>query len=369
MLDYIRFISLRLIKRKSNLYLMVLMLLIICALHIMNNQNQNMFYQILCDEMKTSEDMKDKYNAEVKNNPSNKHLQQTLLHLDEELKIYQDTLSAYNDNDWNTVYDNYIDLLETRLDVAEISQLDDEAKVATKKSLEYFKYLNKNKLVYENLEYPIYGVSFTTFIARLVLPILVIIYLSYVGSQIVTFDMYKHLDISVLLPMGKMKRTLSKCILLTGLSIMVYLGLILFSFIFSSLMTLNLGLDYPIMIKNGNWMVISSLKLFPSWFGLGLLSVINLALFTYLLSRVIKDAGLLMVCIIGIVFCFMYLPSMLGLLNPFLHFVPTTYFKFVEVVTNGLGNKNISIQTGYIVLSMSMLIQAILITMNTKISR
>lgn len=352
MIHYAKFLSKRILCRKSNIYLILASIAIVCVFLVMNMRSQDTLRENIESQLQATHH-EGYFNRGV----------------------YEKLLSYYDNKDWPMVYSEYSKILEENREASENAiQLTNDTTNISNESLSYFnrelayiQYLNNHNLVYENAEFPIFGLTFTTSISQIILPIMITSICIYILSQLFTIEYSKHIDMSMLLPIGKRKVFLTKMILGITISILVFSIILLSSFILASLFTFHIGLEYPIMVQDistGSWLAIKAVTLFKDWFFIGSLFLVNVCLFTCILSFFIKEEGPLFLVTICIILGLALLPMVTGYCTTIAHILPTTYMNYVDVVigtfTIRYGNVNVSTSTGFQVLSIVFAVQLVL---------
>ena len=230
----------------------------------------------------------------------------------------------------------------------------------------YFEYLQEHDLAYENIDFPIYGLSFTTSLTKIILPIILTICCIYLLAQFFTLDYVKGLDISVLYPLQSKKTFLTKLMLGIVFTVVMYSVLLLSILLITTLFTGNAGLQQPFMLQNseGVWQAVSMISMFKKWFFLGVLFTINLSIFVYILSFLIREDMFVLITALLVILGFVYLPKLVRGIAQYAHLFPTTYMDSVNVADGFLaqqyGNTSISISTGISVLLVSIVVQFII---------
>lgn len=377
MIEYAKFLSKRMLHKKSNIFILLLSMILILIFLIMNIRNQGLFRDKINEQLQTNVSEIEKYESKLSTSDKNSEnyigYEKTIQDLKRDVKAYKEIQRDIDDENWPSVYAGYSEVLENQIKTNErtaiISGESDETSDVVnylKKDLTYIDYLKKHNLDYENRDYPVFGLSFTTSISQYMLPIITTICCIYLLTQIFTMDYVKEHDLTILFPISKRKVFLTKIIIGVAFSVFVYLFILLCSFLFASLFTSNTGLTYPILMQDKNteiWKAVSTLTLCKDWFLQGILFYTNLSLFTYILSLVIKEDVYLLLTVTSVVLGLAYLPNVVGFLNSIAHVLPTTYMDYVNVANESLsaryGNPAVSASTSVCVLSVFIVVQFI----------
>lgn len=226
-------------------------------------------------------------------------------------------------------------------------------------------YLKEHDLKYENPEFPIYGLSFITSLAKIILPIIITACCIYLLSQFYTLEYVKGLDISILYPFNRRKTFITKIVLGIVFSVAMYCVTLLSIFLIATLFTGNAGLQQPIMMQNakGVWYAVSMISMFKEWFMIGILFSVNLSIFMYILSYFIREDMFVLIVALLLILGLAYLPTFVGGIAQYSHLLPTTYMNSVSVADGSLAQQysdlNITVSSGMQILSVSIIIQVI----------
>lgn len=344
MIEYAKFLSTRILNKKSNQYLILAAIAVLLFILVMNIRMQDTLRENLTSQIELTKDEQGEY-------------------YETERKIYNEMITAYDNKEWSFLYEKYQEVLEERIQVNEglinPSMDDDTLSIGMdKRVLTYITYLNDHHLTYTDLDYPIIGLSFITFVSEYISPILILICCIFILAQVFTMDYSKSIDISNLMPMGRRKTFLVK--MATGLvtSALIFTLILGIAFLFASIINFNTGINYPIIIKDtatNVWQAVPLTAFLIEWLLLGILFYAASCVFTYFLSLFIKEEGPLFFTSLCIILGIAYLPTFIPDLTKIAHCLPTTYMNFVSVSTGQLasqyGNMSISFTTGLQVLS------------------
>lgn len=380
MIEYAKFLSKRVLYRKSNIIIGCIIILIILVFLVMNIRTQDQFESNLYSQMEVDKQSIETYKKKLtkldKNSQEYKIIEATVQLEEKNSETFEIILANFRNKEWNKVYESYSEILEERIQIMKDSEnISDVSSTSSRdminvsmEELNYFKYLMDHNLDYENPNFPIFGLSFTTSVAQFLLPIIITVYCIYILSQIFTIEYAKNIDISYLYPIMKNKIIGTKILVGMSASVIIYIGILFSSFLLSYLLTLNTGFDYPIIMRNNEnefWNVLSTLSFSKEWFFIGILFYTNLSLFTYISSLFIKEDVYLFLILLFIVLGFSYLPNILDSLKVIAHFLPTTYMNFVSVASGDVAvqylNTHISSMTGVFILSSFIGIQCLFI--------
>lgn len=374
MKDYACFLWKRIRKRKSNLFVVLISVGILGAVLVLNFNMRSEFRDRLEGEIESFGNAQIEYAElllEVPEDSLEYELYQASIETNKDFQeAYEKLLELYDARAWDDFYKTYKSVLHEEAqivmnskgeeeDTSFVRMLDDK-----QADIAYITYLDAHDLTYENRGYPMYGLSFLTWISRNVLPILALICIVYILAQLFTMDQHAHINTSELLPMDHRKKEGTKLLLGMGIALFVFLFLLVTIFIFSACLTQEMGMNYPILIQDDVtkiWHAISLLSVLPQWVALGLLYYSCGSLTVYLLSKIIKQEAALFLGSLCILIGFAFLPSIAGMLMPIAHNLPTTYLKLVDVVSgtlaNDYGNMQITFSSGMLVLGIFLLLE------------
>lgn len=365
---YLTFALKRLAKRKSNYIILLFCMGIVSVLFVMNLRSQNTLSETLTSQIAIFEEDNEKITK----------MMETLDPVSEEYQLYQDhtnkndlniieyqkAIDLFEAQEWTKFYDQYGKLLDEQIEImnntlhtSEQEGESDTILAGMTKQKQYIEYLAENHLEYENQDFPIFGLTFTTSLIQFFLPILMIAMCIYVVTQLYIFDDDKNISISKLFPINQFKLLVLKLALGIMISSGIVFVLVAFSFLLSSIVTMNTGLNYPVIAERLNeiWQVIPAQSLFMQWGALLILFLIHINVFTYLISRFVREEVSLLLTLLCLIIGLAYLPNFIGLLQPIAQFLPTTYLHFIDIVNGALANKwnnmSLSINTGTIVLT------------------
>lgn len=386
MLEYAKFLCKRILRIKSNMIMVISIMVIVAVCFVMNIKTQERFPEMLKSQIHTDMEQMDLYQSKLKNAPQNSEEYEsyvaTIQYAQTSIKIYQQLLDDVHHGNWSKVYSEYSDVLESRIallknNMSEENEEADKDEISNSfQQLTYIRYLKEHHLDYEEQDFPIYGLSFTTSIAQFILPPLITIACVYLLAQLFTMDYAKNLDISTLYPLSRGKILSTKLLIGMGISILIFTLIVLFSFLLATLFNLNAGWQYPILMREqstGLWGTITTFTLLKEWLPLGILFCVCLTLFTYIVSLFIREDVYLLLLVLGIVLGISYMPMLIGEMKAIAHILPTTYMNFVNVAKGSVAkqymNADITTTTGMRVLGISILIQFVICVLYTVIGQ
>ena len=349
---YLNFALKRLAKRKSNYIILLFCMGIVSVLFVMNLRSQNTLSETLTSQIAIFEEDNKKITKVMETlDPASEEYQLYQDHTNNnDLNIieYQEAIDLFEAQEWTKFYDQYGKLLDEQIEIMnntlQTSQQEGESDTilaGMTKQKRYIEYLAENHLEYENQDFPIFGLTFTTSLVQFFLPILMIATCIYVITQLYTFDDDKHISISKLFPINQFKLLVLKLALGIMISLWIVFVLVAFSFLLSSIVTMNTGLNYPVITERLNdiLQVIPVQTLFMQWGALIVLFLIHMNIFTYLISRFVREEVSLLLSLLCLIIGLAYLPNFIGLLQPIAQFLPTTYLHFIDIVNGALANK------------------------------
>lgn len=366
---YLSFAFKRLAKRKSNYMILLFSMGIIVVVFMMNLRSQNILGETLTSQITIFAEDNEKIAKTMETlDPVSEEYQLYRDHTyNNDLNIieYQKAIDLFEAQDWMKFYDQYGKLLDEQIEImnntfqaSEQEGESDTILVGISKQKQYIEYLAENRLEYESQDFPIFGLTFTTSLVQFFLPILMIATCIYVVTQLYTFDDDKNISISKLFPINQFKLLMLKLALGIMISLGIVFVLVAFSFVLSSFVTMNTGLNYPVITEcfNDMWQVIPAQALFLQWGALIVLFLVHMNIFMYLISRFVREEVSLLLSLLCLIIGLAYLPNFIGLLQPIAQFLPTTYLHFIDIVNGALANKwnnmSLSFNTGTIAFMM-----------------
>ncbi|WP_455802180.1 hypothetical protein [Amedibacillus sp. YH-ame6] len=288
-------------------------------------------------------------------------------------KTFKKIISYIDEKNWPKFYEAYskeLNYQKQMEDKASSMMNNDDTKISSigvGSQLVYIRHLNENNLIYEERDFPIFGLTFMTSMMQIILPTLMTILCVYILSQVFTLDYSKGENISILLPIDKKKIVLSKLLVGIAFSLLVYSIILCSSFLLATLLSGNSGWNYPIVLLDKNtdsWIIITVLSLIKDWFFLGALFFVSITLFSYLLSIIVKEDVYLFFLVSCIILGLSYMPTIIDSMKSIAHVLPTTYMNCVNVTLGNLStqysNTEINTSTGTLVLTISIIIQSIM---------
>lgn len=382
MFEYAKFLSKRVFCRKSNILLILLPIIIMFIFLIMNINSQDNLRDTLKYQIKTDMEVVETYTNKLaqltEDSKEYKLGEATIEFAKSNAKTFHQLVSYVDHKEWPQFYESYYEVLNNRIqqeeENAEIMGGNNEQSLSsTRYSLLYIQYLQEHNLVYEESDFPIRGLSFITSMMQIILPILITIICVYILSQVFTLDYSKENDISMLLHLPRGKVMLTKILVGISFSILVYVVILCSSFLLATLLSGDSGWKYPIILMDHNtntWYAITTFVFFKNWMFLGILFTISLTLFSYLTSIVAREDVYLFFIVICIVLGIAYVPTVIESMKLIANILPTTYMNCVNVASGNIAtqyaNPNINVSTGILVLTISIVIQAMLCVLYNK---
>lgn len=370
MKSYSKFLIKKLLFRKSNYIMLLFAFAFVFLFFILNLKESSAFSNMIDDQIKIEQKTIVSNENKMANLPKTSEdytlMQQTVIYAKENSNAYKELHTLYEKKDWNSVYKKYLAILKQEkqaiLNTSKVSGSKDaslkEVRNGINKTITYIRYLYEHHLAYENPDYPIFGLSFTTYISQTVLPIIIVLCCLYILTQIYTMDYTKDLDMSIVLPIRRQKVFLSKLLVGMGTTVFIYLAFLIFSFLLATICTHNSGLLQPTLIQSHHldvWNAVQSVSLCKEWLLIGFLFYISLCIFTYLLSLFIREDIFLLFIVACIVMGFYLLPDFVGYVKGIAQLLPTTYMNYVNVTNGSIAiqyfNTHITYRMGILLLS------------------
>lgn len=143
------------------------------------------------------------------------------------------------------------------------------------------------------------------------------------------------MDLGKLLPYSHKRILLIHVFMSFFISLGILLGTILFSLLLSLTFTQNMGIDYPVLmttVSNG----ITDVFLKDLLLSFEILAFANLLCFV--LFQWIHDEMTILLLFMGASVLFGYLPGYLGIVKPFVHFIPFSYIQTGNIINGTLAS-------------------------------
>lgn len=236
------------------------------------------------------------------------------------------------------------------------------------------------ELIAHNLEPQTDGLELkgTNFVYRMmdsVVPVIFLICLITILSNVVCGSITNKMDIEDIFPVSQVPFQLKKIALLTGLSVVFYSLFLVASFLIPAAINGTGSLNYPINLFSEKFAATAPLSTVISQaFILQVLSILFLVCCVYLISILTKSSlftlFISVISILGLVL----LTGQIAPMAKILHLLPTTYVNAVGVATNRLAfenlNNSISFINGIIVLSIfSLVLMSLIIFIKARKQR
>lgn len=377
MIQYMTFITKRLLQRKSNVMLMLCSITVLLFVLIMNMRTQRL-YDNIESQIVLLNDAIEEYEKKLPtlNEGDMEYIlaSETLHHHKEELNLYEQLKNYYLAKEWDLFYTTYETVKKNAIAIMEHTMLTSENKSSLTheiynselKELQYAQYLQEHQLSYEDRSYPIYGLTFMTYASEFVAPILILLCCVYMMAQAFTLDYAKGIDVSRLLPIGRIAIFRTKLWMGIGSSLIVFFIITGSAFFLATILNFNAGLHYPFIElgSQGDFVSAPMMNDLLKWLVLGLSFYLCVSIFVLTLSLWIKEDITLFITTLCIVLGLAYLPIFLPAIKEIIHLFPTTYLNYTSVALGNLAsqyeNTNLSFSFGMMVLSISSAIMIVI---------
>lgn len=205
------------------------------------------------------------------------------------------------------------------------------------------------------------GINFTYRMMDSIFPVIFMICLIALISNIMSASIIGRIDIETLFPEIPFKFHLKKITILTVLGIIFYIGFLSISFAFSSIIAGTGTLKYPINIFTEGFSEIQSIsEIMLKSFGLQILSILFVISAVYFISVLAKNGLTTLFVSTLLILGAVLLTGQIAPLYKILNLLPTTYINSIQVVTNKLAfetqNTAITFTNGILVLLFSSII-------------
>lgn len=376
---YIKFIFKRFFIKKSNIIFFLISLVLLMSYLFLNISQKNTLKDTFESQIKSNEESIEKYEKELLNSDeeSKKMINNEIKFLNNYSNEYKKMIVLFENKDWNNLYDIYLKILKERSSVVKNTENLGVDKLESildfnEKKIEYISYLNENNLSYENIDRHIYGVSFINELLNQVFPILITVVVLYFLVQIFTMDIHDSVNFAKILPITKNQYILSKLISGVIISFACFLFFIVAMFLISFIFTFEIGINHPVIYKNlnGSWNNMPNIIFTLKAFAINMLYLINLTIFTFILSMYIKiDRFLLIISMISIL-VMKFIPILFKMIKGYVHLLFTTYSNSYQIINLKLmidyQNINLSFIRGIISLFLIALIQLSIVFLNKR---
>lgn len=367
------------IRNKFNFFPFIILLAISIVLLIMNtNVHPTVGYiGTIQTQNQNLTELINVYNGYDANEISKADMEEINTEKEHLLKVVEDnkrSIEFANQNKWTNSVELTVKTIEnTDMKMLENDEVNSppEYKKMVLTNLAKFKYLAKNNLKPDAHEMEIQGFPFTFRMIDVLFPVIVIVCLITILTNIFTETFKQGVDIDNLFPIRKSKLITSKLLFGFIITLGVYISLLIISFIFASIANGTSSVNYPISINTPRFTDIRPIKyLMLEGLFLQALCIIFSVLFVYTIAFVTKNKIATLFTSI-LVLCGTSLSvTELQPLFSVLHFIPTTYFNTISVLTKDVAvnsnNSSVTFSYGIITLVSWILLEIFVIFLANK---
>ena len=158
MIIYAKFLFKRLLCRKSNIFVVILSILLLSGILLMNMRSQDELRKTFDIQIETNQLEIKKYENKIANEPSDSkkrsEYEAQIDFLESNSQAYENMIDYYDTEDWSQFYNSYINVLEDQINIIVPTSDEQSSKDINPMSnyyaeqLVYIKYLNEHNLVY-----------------------------------------------------------------------------------------------------------------------------------------------------------------------------------------------------------------------------
>lgn len=275
----------------------------------------------------------------------------------ERKECLENKLKAYKNRDWHQFYKNDIRLKKIDLEANKYeSDYDDEFLQTTKLNEKYSLYQYENKLGFDDRFTPVQGISYIILIVNSYLSIILIVMMAFILSSLYCSNYFNSIDISIIVPMKRVNKIMTKLIVGCFVGISVTLFVLIISGTLGSIGTEFGSLKSPILTycASGICEYEPIINFMMSWIIMSILSMLFISNVIFVLSVLLKKRISCFFSSLLFLFACTWGCTKIAPIFSIVHLIPTTYLNCLQVLSGEIGyltqNNNINALTGIIVL-------------------
>lgn len=275
----------------------------------------------------------------------------------ERKECLENKLKAYKNRDWHQFYKNDIRLKKIDLEANKYeSDYDDEFLQTTKLNEKYSLYQYENKLGFDDRFTPVQGISYIILIVNIYLSIILIVMMAFILSSLYCSNYFNSIDISIIVPMKRVNKIMTKLIVGCFVGISVTLFVLIISGTLGSVGTEFGSLKSPILTYSTSGICeYEPIRNFiMSWIIMSILSMLFISNVIFVLSVLLKKRTSCFFSSLLFLFACTWGCTKIAPIFSIVHLIPTTYLNCLQVLSGEIGyltqNNNINALTGIIVL-------------------
>lgn len=275
----------------------------------------------------------------------------------ERKECLENKLKAYKNRDWHQFYKNDIRLKKIDLEANKYeSDYDDEFLQTTKLNEKYSLYQYENKLGFDDRFTPVQGISYIILIVNSYLSIILIVMMAFILSSLYCSNYFNSIDISIIVPMKRVNKIMTKLIVGCFVGISVTLFVLIISGTLGSIGTEFGSLKSSILTYSTSGIrTYEPIRNFMmSWIIMSILSMLFISNVIFVLSVLLKKRISCFFSSLLFLFACTWGCTKIAPIFSIVHLIPTTYLNCLQVISGEIGyltqNNNINALTGIIVL-------------------
>ena len=275
----------------------------------------------------------------------------------ERKECLENKLKAYKNRDWHQFYKNDIRLKKIDLEANKYeSDYDDEFLQTTKLNEKYSLYQYENKLGFDDRFTPVQGISYIILIVNSYLSIILIVMMAFILSSLYCSNYFNSIDISIIVPMKRVNKIMTKLIVGCFVGISVTLFVLIISGTLGSIGTEFGSLKSSILTYSTSGIrTYEPIRNFMmSWIIMSILSMLFISNVIFVLSGLLKKKTSCFFSSLLFLFACTWGCTKIAPIFSIVHLIPTTYLNCLQVLSGEIGyltqNNNINALTGIIVL-------------------
>ena len=275
----------------------------------------------------------------------------------ERKECLENKLKAYKNRDWHQFYKNDIRLKKIDLEANKYeSDYDDEFLQTTKLNEKYSLYQYENKLGFDDRFTPVQGISYIILIVNSYLSIILIVMMAFILSSLYCSNYFNSIDISIIVPMKRVNKIMTKLIVGCFVGISVTLFVLIISGTLGSIGTEFGSLKSSILTYSTSGIrTYEPIRNFMmSWIIMSILSMLFIGNVIFVLSVLLKKRTSCFFSSLLFLFACTWGCTKIAPIFSIVHLIPTTYLNCLQVLSGEIGyltqNNNINASTGIIVL-------------------
>lgn len=343
-MTYFSFLKKKIVKNKLNYIPMIIIFIIISIILILNNEAIKGIGLAHMTDVNIEETSK--YNQQLIKSVHADDLDFNLKsELEDIIKKNDIRLSNFNElkkyissKEWDKVYDLYLEnlIIDQKAFLNNKEDTPKEILTSIDKDINYFKYLSDNNIDYEELYFPIKGVSFSISIFTYIIPIGVIISSIFILVFLFSEPYFNKINTNNIYPFSNLKIINTNLLISLIISCIILILYLSFSFILSSFVfgigTFRFPIySYNLLNKSFFFQPISKILL-PSLLLFFLSTIVCLEI-TYIICSIAKNKMASLFLSLLTIISPILLVKIVVPIQQIAHLLPTSYLESISIVT------------------------------------